>query len=149
MKSPKPSIVSETSASPTNTYAKVALFLFVVFLVWTITIANNGSGSTYFSFLKYIPGGDKTGHFVLMGSFCFLANCAIGKKVFNLFFAEILKGTLIVFLIVLFEECSQYFIKSRTFDLQDLGADILGIIVFDLLYRTLCYKKIIHNEITK
>lgn len=42
-------------------------------------------------------------------------------------------GSIIFFLFALVEELSQYFMTLRTFDVYDLIADTLGIILFTLL----------------
>jgi len=39
-------------------------------------------------------------------------------------------GSIIVLFFATLEECSQYYIPSRTFDLWDLGADFVGVILF-------------------
>ncbi|MCJ8346220.1 VanZ family protein [bacterium] len=124
---------------------KFLFYFFLVFLTLTIAIANSGSGNYYFSFLKYIPGGDKTGHFFLMGTLCFLSNAFVVSQKFKPLKVPMLKGTFFVICFVLLEEISQIFIKSRTFDLQDLVADFCGILFFDLVFRV--WQKFQSNKI--
>ena len=42
-------------------------------------------------------------------------------------------GSIIVLIFVTLEECSQYFIPSRTFALWDLGADFIGVVLFSMI----------------
>jgi len=41
-------------------------------------------------------------------------------------------GSLIILIFATLEECSQYYIPSRTFDLWDLGADFVGVVLFSI-----------------
>jgi VanZ family protein len=54
----------------------------------------------------------------------------------------LLKGSVIVATIMTLEEFSQYFIKTRTFDLGDLSCDYVGIFVFGYLALWACRKKV-------
>ncbi len=83
------------------------------------------------SFVGSIPFGDKLGHFFLIGTFSFLLNLSLGcRKV-----RRVLSGSLIVSVIVTIEEISQIFIRGRSFDLTDLIADFLGILLFGKLAK--------------
>ena len=53
---------------------------FVVFLILVVVIANVGLGPMFFAFIYKVPGGDKLGHFLLMGALSFLVNTALKKK---------------------------------------------------------------------
>ncbi len=113
---------------------------FIILLIGIIIIANVGLGSTAFTFLKYIPGGDKTGHFFLIGMLSFLVNLSMGAKTTTWKSMSVLKGSLIVFLVVVTEEFSQIFLKYRGFDLVDLLADAAGILVFGRLAKGLVHR---------
>jgi VanZ family protein len=41
-------------------------------------------------------------------------------------------GAIIVLIFATIEECSQYYIPSRTFDLGDLLADFVGVVLFSI-----------------
>ena len=41
-------------------------------------------------------------------------------------------GSIVVLAFATLEECSQYYIPSRTFDLWDLGADFVGVVLFSI-----------------
>lgn len=103
--------------------------LFFLFIVWIIYLANTGGSSIFFDFVGSIPFGDKLGHAGLFGLLTLFAivgsnfNFVIFKK------ARIYYGVIIVVLFVVIEELSQVFIPSRTFDLFDLAADLVGIIL--------------------
>ncbi|HXE41459.1 MAG TPA: VanZ family protein [Candidatus Baltobacteraceae bacterium] len=96
-------------------------------------MADDGKGGWMFALAHLIPLGDKAGHFLLFGTLSFLANLLSRAAKINLFGITAMKGSAIVLSIVTLEECSQLFFKSRTFDLLDLTADVLGIWFFSNL----------------
>lgn len=109
--------------------ARVIAVSFFMFILWVIYLANMGSSSIYFEFIRSIPYGDKLGHFGLFG---FLTLAAIVGSKFKSFMVgklQIYYGSAIVLLFVIVEEASQVFIPSRTFDFTDLAADVLGILL--------------------
>jgi VanZ family protein len=71
--------------------------------------------------------GDKVGHCAIMFTLSALANLALGCRSIRLGSQSVLLGTAIVTLGVTAEEFSQMWIPSRTFDLLDLSADLVGI----------------------
>ena len=106
---------------------------FIVFLIGVVIVANLGWGPIVFQFLAYIPGGDKTGHFVLMGLLSLFVNLSMRAKRVTVAGLSLLQGSLIVALIVTAEEFSQLLLKHRGFSLIDLSCDYLGIIAFGVL----------------
>jgi polysaccharide biosynthesis protein VpsQ len=109
--------------------ARLITILFIVFIVFIVALANAGLVYKAFPFITSMPGQDKTGHFVLMGSMAFLANFSLGGRRVRVWCIRPYSGSLIVLIFVIVEECSQFFIMTRTFGLGDLAADILGILV--------------------
>ncbi|MEI8621636.1 VanZ family protein [Pseudoalteromonas sp. B129b] len=105
------------------------------FIVWIIYLANTAQHSIFFEFVASIPYGDKLGHFCLFGLLTLGANFAFKLKSFTLLSLKIYLGSSVVFVFVLVEELSQYFIPSRTLDATDLLADIVGIITFSLVTK--------------
>ena len=105
-------------------------FVFFAFILWIIYKADTGQSSIFFDLVKKIPYGDKLGHFILFGFLTLGMNFVTKFKVIRLGYLSIFTGTLFVFLFVLIEEISQYYLPSRTFDLLDLCADTAGIIIF-------------------
>ena len=93
-----------------------------------------------FSFIRAIPGGDKLGHFILMGLFAFLFNVSLSCRTIRIVGRPVLLGSIIVITIITIEELSQNLIPYRSFDLLDLTADYLGVFVFGKAAR-LCSRK--------
>lgn len=112
---------------------KTLTVVFVVFLICVVIVANLGLGPVAFRFLRTIPGGDKTGHFVLMGLLSLLVNLSMGAKRVPVAGLPLLKGSLIVIVVVTLEELSQLLLRYRSFDLSDLAMDYLGIVAFGVL----------------
>ena len=108
---------------------KIISLLFACFLVITVLLANQGALPAWLEFLKSFYGGDKVGHFILMGSMAFLLNITLRQRRVNFAGMSVLLGSLIVMLVVTVEEFSQLWLPLRTFDWGDLLADYLGIAV--------------------
>ena len=110
--------------------------LVVLFFAAVFAIAYTGNGPTYFAFLKYVPGGDKTGHTLLM---CFLAIVLSWLLSFRgLYFKKvrIYYGVLSVFVFITIEEFLQLLSPNRNFDLIDLAANYLGIVLAFAIIRS-------------
>ncbi len=106
---------------------------FFFFLLWVIYLANTGQGHPLFKLGQSIPNGDKVGHFLLFGLLTFLANLSFQYKSFTLKKIKLYKGSVIVLIFVTLEELSQHFVASRTLDIFDYGADLIGISLATLL----------------
>ena len=107
--------------------AKIVLVAFVAFLVALVALADSGHGQQLFQLAKKVPAGDKIGHLLLFGTLSFLVNLVLCAREIRLWRLTILKGSAIVGSIVTVEEFSQLFFRSRSFDLGDLTADLVGI----------------------
>ncbi len=108
---------------------KILTVCYICILAGIIFLADVKSTRYVLSFVGSIPFGDKLGHFFLIGIFAFLLNLSLScRKVWR-----VLLGSLIVLAIVTLEEFSQIFIRGRSFDLTDLVADFLGILIFGKL----------------
>ena len=119
---------------------KVLTIVYIFILGGIIFIADKKSTSYLLDFIRYIPYGDKIGHFVLMGILSFLANMVLNARTVGIGKLRYLLGSLIVLVLVTIEELSQLFIRGRTFDWTDLIADLAGIIIFGELARLICDK---------
>jgi len=108
---------------------------FLVFIIWIIYLANTAQSSIFFEFVASLPYGDKLGHFCLFGFLTLGANFAFKLKSYKLLSFNVYIGSIAVFLLIIIEELSQYFIPSRTLDATDLLADIVGIITFSLVTK--------------
>jgi polysaccharide biosynthesis protein VpsQ len=117
---------------------KILLVIYVFVLAVIIFLADRKGTRYLLNFVGNIPYGDKIGHFCLMGGFAFLLNLVLNAKTFKFLKINWLVGSLIVVIVVTLEECSQIFIRGRTFDLGDLFFDYLGIFLFGELARFIC-----------
>lgn len=113
--------------------AKFGLFGFAAFLTGLILLADAGRGQWLFRLANHIPGGDKTGHFVLFGILAFLVNLVMQASAVRVGRITLLRGSLLVTIIAVAEEFSQLGFASRTFDLRDLAAGLLGIFMIGRL----------------
>ena len=113
---------------------------FIFLLILIVFIANLGLGPVYFPFIYNYPGMDKVGHLILMGILSYLVNTLLRGEKIRVLSLSFLKGSLMVFLVVVLEELSQIFLTYRAFSLLDLIADLVGIIIFgriaDLILRS-------------
>ncbi|ALO42743.1 VanZ family protein [Pseudoalteromonas phenolica] len=110
---------------------------FFLFIIWIIYLANTGQQSIFFDLVRLIPYGDKVGHFGLFGMLTLLANFASKFKVFKLGKVNVFWGTAAVVVFVTLEELSQHFMPTRTLDIYDYTADMIGILLFTWLSSTL------------
>lgn len=124
---------------------KIMTVCYIFILAGIIFIADRRSTAYVLGFVGNIPYGDKLGHFFLMGIFSFLINLVLKAKTVGFGKFRYLLGSLIVAVVVTLEECSQIFIRGRSFDLSDLAADFAGIIILGELARLFC-KKFFGNE---
>jgi len=108
---------------------------FIMFITWIIYLANTAQNSIFFELVASIPYGDKLGHFCLFGLLTLGVNFAFKLKSYKLISFNIYVGSTVVLFFVLLEELSQYFIPSRTLDITDLLADVVGIITFSLVTK--------------
>ena len=80
--------------------------------------------------LRVFPLSDKLAHFLLAGGLSLLLNLTLRASRLRVGPVNILVGTLILLPLAALEEFSQLAIAYRTFSLQDLTANYVGIIVF-------------------
>ena len=102
---------------------------FAAFILIVVALANVGLVYEVFPFINFVPGQDKTGHFILMGIMAFLANLSLCGRWVECYRVRLYLGSLIVLICVVAEESSQLLMAARGFDLGDLAADLLGIII--------------------
>ncbi len=101
--------------------------LFILFIVVIIINADRGSLPDPLKFFYTFAGGDKIGHFVLIGLLTFLVNLSLSARRIELFSRSVLLGSFVVAIAVIIEELSQLFISTRSCSLSDLVFDFLGI----------------------
>jgi len=119
---------------------------FFLFISYIIFLADTADYNFAFRVIGHVPYGDKIAHALLYGIMALLLNDALNfrrgrllsqhfKPLFAIFGVMAITpyiGSTIVLIFATLEECSQYYIPSRTFDLWDLGADFVGVVLFSL-----------------
>lgn len=108
---------------------------FFLFILWMIYLANTGQYNSLFKLVTLIPYGDKVGHFCLFGMLTFLANVSSTCRYFSVGKLKIYWGSFVVLAFVTIEELSQYFLPTRTLDIYDYAADLVGIFIFSYLSK--------------
>ncbi|MBI3152234.1 MAG: VanZ family protein [Chloroflexi bacterium] len=104
--------------------------LFTIFIVSIIILADNGSLPPFIRSMYDFPNGDKLGHFILFGLLNFFVTRAFLSALPSKSRSGVtLSVALTLALGIALEEWSQQFFSSRTFDLVDLLASYLGLIV--------------------
>lgn len=109
---------------------KYIAILFSIFILVIIILADQGSIPDFIKVIYDFPNGDKLGHFILFGLLNFFITLAVlralplqrPKRV-------ALSIGLILVLLIGVEEYSQKLFEKRTFDLIDLSASYIGLIV--------------------
>ena len=107
------------------TIAFAGLLLFIVIGV--------NQGAAFFEPFYDFPYGDKISHFLLIGTMAFLLNACLRARTFRIGPRSILLGSFLLAIVVTAEEFSQIFLINRRFDLLDLAANYLGIIILGRL----------------
>ncbi len=120
--------------------ATLALLYFGV-IALIIFLADRGESQFIFTWIRSIPGGDKVGHFLLIGGLAFVANYSLSCREFNIGKKSFLLGSAAVLFLAVLEEFSQLFIRYRTFDLWDLTFDFLGIWILGRLSKRTAQKE--------
>lgn len=114
------------------------MVIYILVLAGIVVLADIRQTQYLFLPIRKLPYGDKIGHFLLMGFLSFLVNLTLKAKSFQIWKLKYLWGSIIVLAVVTIEEFSQIFIRGRSFDLRDLGADFAGILLFGELARFVC-----------
>ena len=108
---------------------KYIAVLFTLFIIMVIVLADRGSIPPFIKVLYDFQNGDKLGHFILYGLLNFFLTSTFLTR-FSLNRERVaLSVGLILALIVAAEEFSQQFFSARTFDLIDLAASFVGLLV--------------------
>ena len=97
---------------------------------YIIFLADTADHNFAFRLIGEIAYGDKLMHGLLYGIMAWCLNYGLG---FRTIYSRLQLGAIIVLTFALLEEISQIFIPSRTFDMMDLFADIIGVLLFSLI----------------
>jgi len=84
----------------------------------------------WFRLVRHLPGGDKTGHFLIMGTVSFLVTLAFASARIRGRRLGALGCVLMVGAVVTVDEFLQLLFPTRSFSLGDLLANWLGILSF-------------------
>ena len=104
--------------------------LFTIFIISIIVLADNGNIPPFIRSLYDFKNGDKLGHFILYGLLAFFITRTFLSSLPSKSRSWVtLSIGLILALGIALEEWSQQFFSARTFDLIDLFASVLGVLV--------------------
>lgn len=110
--------------------------VFFGLIIWLLFMANSEQDTLIFRFVRSLPYGDKLAHIGIFGLLALLLNLTTEHKTYTIARYPIPWGSSAVLLFATLEEASQYYLPSRTFDLLDYLASLLGIALFSALsYR--------------
>jgi polysaccharide biosynthesis protein VpsQ len=107
--------------------------IYLMLLAGIVLLAGSQQYHGLFDGVRRIPGGDKLGHFLLMGLLSLLLNVSLDCRTVRAFGRPLLLGSLVACVAVTLEEFSQIFVRYRTFDPVDLFFDYGGIWAFGRL----------------
>ncbi|MCL4269596.1 MAG: VanZ family protein [Anaerolineales bacterium] len=102
---------------------------FTLFIIIVIVLADRDAIPPFIKVLYDFENGDKLGHFILYGLLNFFITLAFIALPNRDASRVALSVGLILALIVTAEEFSQQFFSARTFDLIDLAASFVGLLV--------------------
>jgi len=105
---------------------------FFIFILFIIFLADTADHNFAFRLIGHIPYGDKVMHGVLYGVMALLLNYGLNFKSYKFIF-NLQWGAMAVLFFATIEEITQYWLPSRTFDLGDLLADFIGVILFSFI----------------
>ena len=119
---------------------------FFVFILYIIFLADSAEYNFAFEIVGHISYGDKIAHALLYGVMALALNYGLGFKSYAVMIkchytrgsmmVQLQLGSVAVFIFAFLEELSQYYIPSRTFDMGDLLADLIGIVIFSFYTRS-------------
>ena len=114
---------------PLRVIVPLGFFIFISFIIF---LADTADHNFAFRLIGHVPYGDKFSHALLYGVMALALNYGLNfRRVYFLFHLQL--GSIIVLLFATIEECTQYYIPSRTFDLGDLLADLVGVVLFSFI----------------
>jgi len=115
------------------TILQKATWCYGAFIGLVIVAADAGAARPIFRAVQQSGGGDKFFHFLLFGVLTFLVGCSVEGQRPGLY--GLLPTSVAILVFVVAEEASQLLLSTRSADLGDLAADLVGILLCDLLAR--------------
>ena len=110
-------------------FMKYISVLFFVFIIALIILADKCDIPPFIRALYDFPNGDKLGHLILYGLLNFFLTSAFLSRFKDNPKRVALSVSLILALAIAAEEWSQQFFSARTFDLVDLTASFVGLVI--------------------
>lgn len=120
------------TASKLRILLPLGFFIFIGFIIY---LADTADHNFAFRLIGNIPYGDKLMHGLLYGVMALLLNYGLKFKSYKLLGFNMQIGALIVLTFAGLEELSQYWLPSRTCDVVDFVADMVGVVLFSLWRR--------------
>ena len=111
---------------------------YCIFILLVVALADLGLMSWFREYASQYPGIDKAIHFFLVGGLSWVLIFAFDAKRLFLWGSSLFVGTIVTIALVTLEESSQLLIDARRFELLDLLADYLGILVAEIVTRRAC-----------
>ena len=109
---------------------KYISILFFIFIISIIVLADSGNIPPFIRSIYDFPNGDKLGHFILYGFLTFfITRTSLSSLPSKSRSWVTLSIGLTLALGIALEEWSQQFFSARTFDLIDLLASLLGVVI--------------------
>ncbi len=109
---------------------------FFSFLIWVIVAADSGAPNYFLQLAAATPYGDKMGHVLLFGALALLLNFATKAQQVAIGPLRLYLGVVLTLGFALLEEVSQLLFPSRSFELLDILADLLGVTLATILTTT-------------
>jgi VanZ family protein len=111
-------------------FISIAILLAIALI---IVLAGLGRLPAFVTRLYAFPGGDKLGHFFVMGALAAGLNLLLLKRAPPKKLRFLHAGSLLALGVAGMEEISQALLRTRTFSLVDLGFSCLGILAIEAL----------------
>ena len=108
---------------------------FFIFIAFIIYLADTADYNFAFRVIGNIPNGDKFMHGLLYGVMALLLNYGLNFKSKKIFGFNMQIGAMIVLTFAGLEEITQYWLPSRTCDVFDFVADVVGVVCFSFLVK--------------
>lgn len=116
--------------------------LLMALIAWVIVQANLGERHPWLDAFLRLPAADKLGHFMLYGLLAACLDAALRWRTLQLASGwQLPWAAVLVLAFSLMEEASQLFTVTRSPDLLDVLANVLGVSVFSLLGRKLARRQ--------
>ncbi len=114
---------------------KKSLIIYLIIILGIILSVNTGIMHEFRKWADFqLPINDKIAHFMGMGILAYLILKNFAKPNLSLFSKSVLIPIIIVVSFATIEEFSQRLLSFRSFDLKDLAANYLGILVFSSIF---------------